>query len=73
MISLTNISVAFGSRVLFDEVALRVGGNERVSLVGSNGQGKSTLLKIIAGTLKPDSGEVALSRHTTMGYLQQEG
>lgn len=73
MISLVDISVAFGSRVLFDEVSLRVGGTERVSLVGSNGQGKSTLLKIIAGTMKPDSGEVALSRHTTMGYLQQEG
>ncbi|MBX7046553.1 MAG: ABC-F family ATP-binding cassette domain-containing protein [Ignavibacteria bacterium] len=73
MISLTDITVAFGARVLFDEVSLRVGGKERVSLVGSNGQGKSTLLKIMALINKPDSGEVALSRHTTMGYLPQEG
>jgi ATP-binding cassette subfamily F protein 3 len=73
LISLTDINVAFGARVLFDEVSLRVGGKERVSLVGSNGQGKSTLLKIMALINKPDSGEVALSRHTTMGYLPQEG
>ena len=73
MISLTDITVAFGARVLFDEVSLGVGGKERVSIVGSNGEGKLTILKIMALINKPDSGEVALSRHTTMGYLPQEG
>ncbi|MBL8008587.1 MAG: ABC-F family ATP-binding cassette domain-containing protein [Ignavibacteria bacterium] len=73
MISLNNISMRFGSKVLFDEVTLRVSGKNRVSLVGSNGAGKSTMLKVIAGLVKPDEGEVAISKHTTVGYLPQEG
>ena len=73
MISLNNISTRFGAKVLFDEVSLRVAGKDRVSLVGSNGAGKSTMLKIIAGFNKPDEGEVAISKHTTVGYLPQEG
>ncbi len=73
MISLNGISVRYGSKVLFDEVSLRFGGKDRVSLVGSNGAGKSTMLKVIAGLIRPDSGEVAVSRHTTVGYLPQEG
>jgi len=73
MISLNNISTRFGAKVLFDEVSLRVAGKDMVSLVGSNGAGKSTMLKIIAGFNKPDEGEVAISKHTTVGYLPQEG
>lgn len=73
MISLNNISMRFGSKVLFDEVSLRVAGKDRVSLVGSNGAGKSTMLKVIAGFTKADEGEVAISKHTTVGYLPQEG
>ena len=73
MISLNNISMRFGSKVLFDEVSLRVAGKDRVSLVGSNGAGKSTMLKVVAGLVKPDEGEVAISKHTTVGYLPQEG
>ncbi len=73
MISLNNISMRFGAKVLFDEVSLRVAGKDRVSLVGSNGAGKSTMLKVIAGLIKPDEGEVAISKHTTVGYLPQEG
>lgn len=73
MISMNNISMRFGAKVLFDEVSLRVAGKDRVSLVGSNGAGKSTMLKVIAGLIKPDEGEVAVSKHTTVGYLPQEG
>ena len=73
MISMNNISMRFGAKVLFDEVTLRVAGKDRVSLVGSNGAGKSTMLKVIAGLIKPDEGEVAVSKHTTVGYLPQEG
>lgn len=73
MISMNNISMRFGAKILFDEVSLRVAGKDRVSLVGSNGAGKSTMLKVIAGLIKPDDGEVAVSKHTTVGYLPQEG
>ncbi len=73
MISLNNISMRYGAKVLFDEVTLRVAGKDRVSLVGSNGAGKSTMLKVVAGFIKPDEGEVAISKHTTVGYLPQEG
>ncbi|MCB0727698.1 MAG: ATP-binding cassette domain-containing protein [Ignavibacteriae bacterium] len=73
MISLNNISMRYGAKVLFDEVSLRVAGKDRVSLVGSNGAGKSTMLKVIAGLIKSDEGEVAISKHTTIGYLPQEG
>ncbi len=73
MISLNNISMRYGAKVLFDEVSLRIAGKDRVSLVGSNGAGKSTMLKVIAGLIKADEGEVAISKHTTVGYLPQEG
>jgi len=72
MISLSNLSLSFGSRTLFEDVNLRIAGKDRVAFVGSNGAGKSTLLKIIAGLLQQDSGTVAVSKHTTVGYLQQE-
>ncbi|MBV6477758.1 MAG: putative ABC transporter ATP-binding protein YheS [Ignavibacteria bacterium] len=73
MISLNNISMRFGAKVLFNDVSLRISGKDRISFVGSNGAGKSTLLKIICGLAKADEGEVAVSRHTTVGYLPQEG
>ncbi|MEP7146385.1 MAG: ATP-binding cassette domain-containing protein, partial [bacterium] len=73
MISLNSISMRYGAKILFDTVTLRVAGKDRVSLVGSNGAGKSTMLKVIAGFNKPDEGEVAISKHTTVGYLPQEG
>lgn len=73
MISLNNISMRYGAKVLFDEVSLRISGKDRVSLVGSNGAGKSTMLKVIAGLINSDEGEVAISKHTTVGYLPQEG
>ena len=72
MISLNNIGLSFGSRTLFEDVNLRIAGKDRVSFVGSNGAGKSTLLKIIAGIQQQDTGVVAISKHTTIGYLQQE-
>ena len=72
MISLSNISLSFGSRTLFEDVSFRVAGKDRIAFVGSNGAGKSTLLKIIAGLQQQDSGVVAVSKHTTVGYLPQE-
>jgi ATP-binding cassette, subfamily F, member 3 len=72
LISLSNISLSFGSRTLFEDISFRVAGKDRIAFVGSNGAGKSTFLKIIARIQQQDSGVVAVSKHTTVGYLQQE-
>jgi ATP-binding cassette, subfamily F, member 3 len=63
----------YGEKVLFDDVSLRISGKDRIALIGSNGTGKSTMLKIITGDYEPDTGEVVVSKHTTTGYLPQEG
>jgi ATP-binding cassette, subfamily F, member 3 len=73
MISLNAITKEYPGKVLFKDVSLRIGDNERVSIVGSNGTGKSTLMKIITGEMEPDTGEIAQSRSNTVGYLPQDG
>ncbi|MBZ0203412.1 MAG: ABC-F family ATP-binding cassette domain-containing protein [Ignavibacteria bacterium] len=73
MLSVSDITVQYGSRKLFEGVSFIVNPRDRIGLVGSNGAGKSTLLKIIAGQTEPDKGDIALSKHTTVGYLPQDG
>ncbi len=73
MLSVSNISVQFGAKRLFDDVSFIVNPRDRIALVGSNGTGKSTLLKIINGDLEPDEGSIARSKHTTVDYLPQDG
>lgn len=73
MLSVSNITVQFGSKKLFEDVSFIVNPRDRIGLVGSNGAGKSTLLKIINGQIEPDKGGIALSKHTTVGYLPQDG
>ena len=72
MISLFEITINYGTRYLFDRINLRVSGKERYGLIGANGAGKSTLLKLIFGIQQSDSGEIVISKHTTIGYLPQE-
>jgi ATP-binding cassette, subfamily F, member 3 len=73
MLSVANITVQFGSKLLFEDVSFIVNPRDRIGLVGSNGTGKSTLLKIISGLIEPDNGQIAISKHTTIGYLPQDG
>lgn len=73
MISLNKVLVRFGADVLFKDVSLRISGKDRVSFIGSNGTGKTTMLKLITGEMQPDEGAISISRHTTVGYLPQEG
>jgi ATP-binding cassette, subfamily F, member 3 len=73
MLSVSNISVQFGAKKLFNDVSFKVNPRDRIGLVGSNGTGKSTLLKIINGLLEPDNGTIARSKHTTVDYLPQDG
>lgn len=72
MIELKEISLAFGSRSIFDRVCAVINKGDRIGLVGSNGAGKTTLLKILAGIEQPDSGNIAKPKYATIGYLPQE-
>ncbi|RKH70172.1 ABC transporter ATP-binding protein [Corallococcus sp. AB049A] len=67
-----DISLAYGKKVLFDEDNFTLGPRDRVGLVGANGTGKSSLMKIIAGVSQPDGGTVQYSRRARAGYLPQE-
>ena len=71
MISIDNLKVEFGVKPLFDNVSFVVNGNDRIALMGKNGAGKSTMLKIISGLQEPTSGTVSVSKDTTVGYLPQ--
>ncbi len=71
MISIDNISVEFSVRALFKDVSYVVNPGDRIALVGKNGAGKSTMLKIIAGLQQPSSGTVSVPRDTSIGYLPQ--
>ena len=72
MISIHNLHVEFGSTVLLDDINYVINKRDRIALVGKNGAGKSTMLKIIAGLQSPTSGAVALPTDTTIGYLPQQ-
>ena len=73
MISAVNLLLEFGERALFNEISFRVGPHDRIGLVGSNGTGKSTLLRILVGEMAADKGEIAKAKYVSVGYLPQEG
>ena len=73
MIQLTGAGKRFGSKTLFQDLDWMVTSGDRVGLVGANGTGKSTLLKILAGLDSVDSGSLTVMKGTTFGYLPQEG
>ncbi len=72
MISINSLSVEFSSQVLFDSINYVINPKDKIALVGKNGAGKSTMLKIIAGLQKPSSGNVAVPQGVTVGYLPQQ-
>ena len=72
MLNIHNLSVSFGGTYLFEEVTFRMGAGDRVGLVGKNGAGKSTMLKILAGDFKPDSGQIATEKEVRIGFLRQD-
>ena len=71
MISVEGLTVEFGGFTLFDDISFVVNKKERIALVGKNGAGKSTMLKIFAGLQPPTRGNVAAPKETTIGYLPQ--
>ncbi|OUO98144.1 ABC-F family ATP-binding cassette domain-containing protein [Barnesiella sp. An22] len=72
MISIEGLSVAFGGNTLFDNITYVINKRDRIALVGKNGAGKSTMLKIIAGLQAPTSGCVNMPKDLTIGYLPQQ-
>lgn len=72
MISIQNLSVEFSSKSLFDNVSYVINKKDRIALVGKNGVGKSTMLKIIAGLQSPTSGVVSVANDIVIGYLPQQ-
>lgn len=72
MIDLSNISLQFGGKYLFRDVSFKINSGDRAALVGANGSGKSSLLKIISGTLPPESGYLHKQNRISVGYLPQD-
>ena len=72
MISVEGLTVEFGGFTLFDDISFVVNKKDRIALVGKNGAGKSTMLKIFAGLQSPTSGTVSVPKEVTIGYLPQQ-
>ncbi|MGV3586386.1 MAG: ABC-F family ATP-binding cassette domain-containing protein [Adhaeribacter sp.] len=72
MISINNLNFHFGSRTLYEDANLHIKPKDKIGLIGLNGTGKSTLLRVLVGEYKPDSGSIQMSRETTLGFLNQD-
>jgi len=72
MLNIHNLSVSFGGTYLFEEVTFRLGAGDRVGLVGKNGAGKSTMLKMLARDFAPDSGVISQEKDIKLGFLRQD-
>ncbi|MEI7594779.1 MAG: ABC-F family ATP-binding cassette domain-containing protein [Bacteroidota bacterium] len=72
MITISNLTIRFSERALFENITFVIGDKDRIGLVGHNGAGKSTLMKLIAGRQKPEEGNVIYPTDNTIGYLPQE-
>jgi len=72
MLKIQNLSKSYGSQALFDEVSVNINRGERVGLVGRNGHGKTTLLRLLTGEESPDSGVISAPKGYRIGYLHQQ-
>lgn len=72
IVTLRDIHIAFGSEVVLDKLNLQLHSSEKVGMVGANGSGKSTILKLIVGHIEPDIGQVVKQKNLCIGYLPQE-
>ena len=72
MISVDNLTVSFGGQDLFKEISFLINPKDRIGLVGKNGAGKSTMLKVLVGEQPPTSGGVSRNGECTIGYLPQQ-
>lgn len=72
MLTAANVTIQFGAKPLFENVSVKFGNGHRYGLIGANGCGKSTLMKILAGELKPTNGNVSLGPDERLGKLRQD-
>ena len=72
MLNIHNLSVAFGGEYLFEEISFRLNGGDRVGLIGKNGAGKSTMLKLLAKEMSLDEGAIATEKNVKIGFLKQD-
>ena len=72
LVTVSQLSLSFGDRVLLDEASFAIAAHDRIGLVGPNGTGKSTLLKLLAGQAQADSGLVTFRKGVRAGYLPQD-
>jgi ATP-binding cassette subfamily F protein 3 len=72
MLNIHNLSVSFQGEYLFEEITFRLNGGDRVGLVGKNGAGKSTMLRIISGEQEYDTGSIAIEKEIQIGFLKQD-
>ncbi|MBC3538185.1 ribosomal protection-like ABC-F family protein [Rufibacter sediminis] len=72
MISINNLNFHFGSRTLYEDANLHIKPKDKIGLVGLNGTGKSTLLRLLVGEYRPDGGSIQMGREITLGFLNQD-
>ncbi|GGF23998.1 ribosomal protection-like ABC-F family protein [Hymenobacter cavernae] len=72
MISINDLDFHFGSRTLYDKANLHIKPKDKIGLIGLNGRGKSTLLRILVGEYKPDGGSISMSKEVSLGFLNQD-
>jgi ATP-binding cassette subfamily F protein 3 len=72
MISISDLDFHFGSRTLYDGASLHIKPKDKIGLVGLNGTGKSTLLRLLVGEYRPDGGSISMSKDVSLGFLNQD-
>ncbi|XCF07249.1 ATP-binding cassette domain-containing protein [Tamlana crocina] len=72
MMNIHNLSVSFQGEYLFEDITFKLGNGDRVGLIGKNGAGKSTMLKILSKEMEPDTGQIAADKELKIGFLKQD-
>ena len=72
MLNVHNLSISFQGDDLFKNITYRIGIRDRIGLIGKNGAGKSTMLKILSKEMEPDTGEIATDKDLKIGFLKQD-
>ena len=72
MLNIHNLSISFQGEYLFEDITFRLGAGDRIGLIGKNGAGKSTMLKILSKEMEPDTGQIAADKNLSMGFLKQD-